>query len=140
MQTLLATHTHTLTSFFSVSLSLTYTQTHTVWLNNGPVSGVPMGKAVSLIESSILHSPSLLIDSVRLFCLTKRLTFPPVWLYMTVTVRGSACMCVFVCAEYLLRATETCLCVCVRMCVPRCVLNAQYVFSIKTMKTKDMLC
>ena len=79
------THTHTLLGLsfcFSppLSLSFTYTQTHTVWLNNGPVSGVPMGKAVSLIESSILHSPCLLIDSVRLFCLTKRLTFPPAWL------------------------------------------------------------
>lgn len=56
---------------------------HTVWVNNGPVSGVPMGEAVTLIESSILSFSCLLIDSVRLFCLTKRQTFSPEWLRLS---------------------------------------------------------
>lgn len=29
-----------------------------VWVNNGPVSGVPMGEAVTLIESGILFPPA----------------------------------------------------------------------------------
>lgn len=73
-------HTQTLSQTRTDASTHTNTRTHIVWLNNGPVSGVPMGEAVSLIESSILHSPCLLIDSVRLFCLTKRLTFSPAWL------------------------------------------------------------
>lgn len=102
IQTLSLTCTNSHTYIFSKPLSLfqTHRRTHTVWVNNGPVSGVPMGKAVTLIESSILHSPCLLIDSVRLFCSTKRLTFSPVrlwlsqceWLYVRVCVCVCSCI------------------------------------------------
>lgn len=106
--------THTCIFSKSVSLSLSFpfkhTEAHTVWLNNGPVSGVPMGKAVSLIESSILHSPCLLIDSVRLFCSTKRLTFSPVRLWLSQCEWLYVCVCVI--AYYLLRAAGSCVCVC----------------------------
>lgn len=112
--TLSPTRTHFLWVCLSLFLSFSLSFTHTVWLNNGPVSGVPMGKAVSLIESSILHSPCLLIDSVRLFCLTKRLTFP-LCMVMTVTVRVT--VCVFVLARYLLSATGTCVSVCLCLLV-----------------------
>lgn len=69
---------------------------HTVWVKNGRVSGVPMGEAVTLIESSILSFSCLLIDSVRLFCLTKRQTFSPEWLRLS----QSELLCVFVFGHY----------------------------------------
>lgn len=68
----------------------------TVLVNNSPVSGVPMGEAVTLIESSILSFPCLLIDSVRLFSLTKRQTFSPEWLRLS----QSELLCVFVFGHY----------------------------------------
>lgn len=89
------THTRTRTHTHFFSLFLFHIHKCTFWLNNGPVSGVPMGEAVSLIESSILRSPCLLIDSVSLFCLTKRQTFYPAWLWLSQCER--LYVCVFFC-------------------------------------------
>ena len=126
------THTHTHThlclplSFFLSHVHThthTHTHTHIFWLNNGPVSGVPMGKAVSLIESCILHSPCLLIDSVRLFCLTKRLTFPPAWLWLSQWEWLYVCVCPCTLFTWSYR---TCVFVCVCVCLCVCILRTLY--------------